>query len=162
MEYSLEAVAKKMIFVIVCASAVIALGGYIFYQSADAMPFAIGVMMAMGVNIIKVLWLKKTVNNAADMQVKSAKRHTQIQVFLRLVLTAGVFLAAGLLHSTHVNLIGTALGIFSLPIASYSMHFFFKNHHSNILKEAEVHAYQDAIDEINTIVTEKETKAADL
>jgi len=156
MEYSVKAVAKRMIIVIVCVSVFIALGGYMFYRSEDAIPFAFGVAMAMCVNIIKVLWLKKTVTAAIDMPPKSARRHVQVQFILRVSLTAGVFLIAGLLHGTHVNLIGVAFGIFSLTIASYSMRFFVGNHHSGILKESEAYSNQDAIDEINAIVADAE------
>ncbi|MCL2572044.1 MAG: ATP synthase subunit I [Defluviitaleaceae bacterium] len=161
MEYSVEAVAKRMIIVIVCASAVIALGGYIFYRSTEAIPFALGVSMAMCVNIIKVLWLKKTVTAAIDMQSKSARRHMQVQFFLRVVLTSGVFLIAGLLHGTHVNLMGVAFGIFSLTIASYSMKFLIKNPHPDTLRGKDTNSTQDAIDEISVIVEEAEKNTKD-
>jgi len=161
MEYSIEAVAKRMIIVIVCVSAVIALSGYVFYRSTEALPFAIGVSMAMCVNIIKVLWLKKTVTAAVDMQSKSATKHVQTQFFLRVVLTSGVFLIAGLLHDSYVNLLGVAFGIFSLTIASYSMKLFIKNPHSDILRGTEANATHDAIKEISTIVEEAEKNTRD-
>jgi len=137
MEYSMEAVSKRMILVIVILSIFIAIGGGIFFFVNDnlqgIMPFAMGVLIAMVVNIIKVLWLKRTVERAVTMEESKAKLHLQVQYFIRLMLTAGAFLLAAFPLSNIVDLIGVFIAIFTLPIATYSVKLFLKDQQPEVL-----------------------------
>lgn len=155
----MDAVAGKMVLVVVCLSVAIVIGGFIFYESRDAriesLPFAVGVTMAMGVNIAKIYLLKRAVGRSVEMEATAGKLHLQSTYFMRLLLTAGVFLVAGLLHGTFVNLIGTGIGILTLPVATYSVHFFIRNHHPDVSLDSAsaggASPTQDAIEKLNAI-----------
>jgi len=172
MDYSMDAVANKVIMVIAGLSFLIAVGGYIFYMmradAAYAFPFAAGVAMAMGVNIAKVLLMKNAVNNAVKREAVAAKLYLQGQYFLRLTITGVVLFIAGWLHANmvtdagrpqYVNFMGAFFGIFTFPIAMYSMRFFLRDE----LKDAEIlpssdtgsSSIQDAINELNAIGAEE-------
>ncbi|MCL2215481.1 MAG: ATP synthase subunit I [Defluviitaleaceae bacterium] len=166
MDYSVNAVANKMVFIIALLSLVIALGGLVFYHFTGdilgAIPFAVGAATGGGVNIIKVLWLKRTVSRAVNLDATSASLHLKGQYFLRLMLTLAVLLISGFLHGTFINLIGVAIALLAtMPIASYSMQFFVPK---DKLAESVINApggssknpAQNAVDEINAIVAEAE------
>jgi hypothetical protein len=168
MEYSMSAVAKRMILVIIGLSVAIAAGGYVFYHYRPAItldyaiPFALGVAVAMVVNIIKVLWLKIAVDRAVNRDPRGAQLYLQGQYFLRLLFTGAAFFAVGFMHDPQrINVIGMVIGIFTLPIATYSMHFLLKGYHSDVITGVAAlptNSAQDAIDEINTIVAEASEK----
>jgi len=159
MEYSVDAAANKMILVIVCLSTIIAAGSFVFFRNIEeTIPFAIGVAMACGLNVAKVVLLKRSVLNATTKEANAAQLHLQSTYFLRLLLTVAVLLTAGLLHANggYVNLIGTALGLLVFHVASYSMRYFLREHLVDgvIVSSAEaggVSSAQDAIDKINDI-----------
>jgi len=159
MEFTMDAVANKMILLIICLSALVMVGGAVFFHFHPsfyingAIPFAVGVAMAMVVNVTKVFWLKKTINKTVDMDApKSAKLFFQLQYFLRIVFTGVVLLIAALVPDHIVNLLGVIIGILTFPIAMRLMQFF-------IPKDAEiitdippkVDFVQDSIDEIEAI-----------
>ena len=159
MEYSIDAVAGKMILVIVVLSILISIGGAIYFQTVDeAAPFAAGVAMTMALNIAKVLLLKKAVANSLTKDAFSAKAHLQYTYFLRLILTAAVLVAAALIPDNFVNLFGAVFGIFTLHISSYSMRYFFRHALADeiIASSANIPSSptHDAIQEINAIVSE--------
>ncbi|MCL1843604.1 MAG: hypothetical protein FWF79_07305 [Defluviitaleaceae bacterium] len=172
MEYSIDAVANKVIMMIIVLSALIVAGGFVFYIANEnvggAFPFAAGVAMAMGLNITKVILMKFAVDAAMKRDAISSRLYLQGQYFVRLLIMLAVFVVAGLLHQNVttetgspavVNLMGVVFGIFTMPVAMYSMNFFFKDElnssHSNILNSsASAGAAQDAINEINAIGTE--------
>ena len=160
MEYSMDAVARKMIQVILFLSALIAVGGIVFFRLPQALPFVTGVSMAAGVNVAKVFLLKKAVTDAVKKDAASAKVHIQATYFMRLMLTLAVLLAAALLPNDYVNLMGTVIAIFTLPISTYSMRYFFRHQLGEDIMTASVNmpsnSAQDAINEINAIVSEKE------
>ena len=134
MEYSMKAVSQKMILVIVILTVLIAIGGGVFYFVNDnflgIIPFAAGAALAMLANIAKVLLLKRTVEIAVDKEEASAKLYMQGQYFIRLLLTAGVFLLAVFIPDSIVNFMGTVIAIFTLPIATYSVKFFLKDQYT--------------------------------
>ena len=150
-----------MMMVIVAVSVLIAISGIGFYLFNDnvsgIIPFIIGVTMGSGVNIIKVIWLKKSVTRAITLEAYAATAHMKSQYFLRLMLTLFVLVAGGFLHQAgHVNLIGLAIAlIISMPIASYSMQYFVpKDEHTEALTSSlttKSSSTQDAIDEINAL-----------
>jgi len=182
MEYSIDIVANKMVLVISGLSVIIALIGYFILASmagnadasllartlmgvnlrqevraADAIPFAVGVGMAMGLNIAKVILLKRAVNNSLKREANEAKFYLKGQYFLRLVLTIAVFVIVGLFHSSdpqHINAMGTVYAIFTFPIAVYSMRFFMRDALKDEILEGKIdsgNAVKSAIEELKAI-----------
>jgi len=163
MEFSMNAVVNKMILIISLIALALAIGGYVFYTSTEAIPFAVGVAMGAGVNIIKILWLRVSISKAITMDANAATIHLKMQYFLRLMLTFAVLVLAGLLHGTYVNLIGMALAlVLTMPIATYSMRLFLpKDEHVEAINGAFVASSsptQDAIDQINAIASSETDK----
>ena len=158
MEFTIDAVASKMIFLIVCLSALIVVGGFIFFHVStafelnEAVPFGVGVAMAMGLNITKVIWLKRTINWTVDMDTpKVAKLHYQMQYFLRLLFTAVVLLVAALAPDNIINLFGVIIGIFTFPITMRLLQFFIPPD-TVINKEGQSTDFvQDSINEIESL-----------
>ena len=140
MEYSIKAVSRKMILVLAVLSALVAVGGGVFYfftsNVAGILPFAIGVLVALCANVIKTLMLKNAVEKIAEMEdAKSASVHLQGQQLLRLVIT-GVFLAlAHFAPDNIVNLMGAVVGILTLPVANHIMYFFVRDKEGKEKKE---------------------------
>ncbi|MCL2047945.1 MAG: hypothetical protein FWG87_04380 [Defluviitaleaceae bacterium] len=159
MDFSMSAVAKKQIIVIIAASAVFSLCGYLLFSAfagdtqsalfsslmgvnshanaADTLPFTIGIFIAMLLNIIKVLMLKRMVANAVERDEQSAKNYLKVQSLSRFTITAVVLVITAWLHSSVtneagnplvVNFMGVFFGIFTLPIAAHSMRFFLRGH----------------------------------
>jgi len=159
MDFSVDAVAGKMVAVIIAISAIMMVSGFIIFASlagnddasvllgmilgviastvevADGIPFAVGIFAVMCLNIAKVLLMKRAVNNSLERETGQAKLYLQGQYFTRLVLTAAVLFVAGWLHSErlndagnpqYVNFMGAFFGIFSFPLAIYSMRFFLR------------------------------------
>jgi len=157
MEFSIDAVANKMILVIVCLSVFVVAAGAIFFQLntsfylSDAVPFAVGVFMAMAVNVIKVIWLKKTINKTVDMDAPQyAKVFFSLQYFLRIVFTGAVLLIAALAPDNIVNLLGVIIGILTFPIAMRFMQFFIPADTATSYKTLpDADIVQDSTDEIN-------------
>ena len=159
MEYSIERAAGKMVQVILVLSVLIAIAGAVFYGNLhEALPFAAGVAMAAGLNVAKVLLLKGSVTSSLTKDPVSAKFHLQYTYFLRLVLTAGVLVAAALLPNEYVNLFGAIFGIFTLNIASYSMRYFLRHELASDVMAASAskasNPAEDAIKDMEAIVSE--------
>ena len=162
MEFTIDAFANKMILCIVGLSVLIALGGGVFFQLhqnsyvAEAIPFAVGVAMAMGLNIIKVIWLKATINKSVDMDTpKGARLFYQGQYFLRLLLTVAVLLVSAHAPDNIINLFGTIIGILTFPITMRLMRFFIPPDVEIPKSTPHTNHVQDAIAEIEAHV-EKE------
>ena len=131
MEFSIDAFARKMILCIVGLSVLVALGGGVFFQLhgnfyvSEAIPFAVGVALAMALNITKVYWLKATINKTVDMETPNyAKLFFSLQYFLRILFTVAVLLVAALAPDNIVNLLGALIGILTFPVAMRLMQFF--------------------------------------
>jgi len=162
MEFTIEAFANKMIICIVGLSALVALGSGVFFHLhenfyiAETVPFAVGIALAMGLNITKVIWLKASINKTVDMDTpKAAKLFYQAQYFLRLVLTAAVLLVAALMPDNIVNLLGTIIGILTFPITMRLMQLFVPPDTEILKPPTSTNHVQDAIAEIEAHV-EKE------
>ncbi|MCL2386096.1 MAG: hypothetical protein FWC89_00965 [Defluviitaleaceae bacterium] len=181
MDYSMDAIASKLVMVIAGLSVLVAVIAYALIASvsgdtemsllaiilavnidnttnANAIPFFLGIAMAMSVNIAKVFLMKRAVSNAVKREAVAAKLYLQGQYFLRLIITGIVLLVAGLLHPNTVNFMGTFFGILTFPVAMYSMRFFIrddvKDNHSEILeasKDSSNNSVQDVINELNAI-----------
>jgi len=152
-----------MIFLIICLSALVIAGGVIYYyvsaasETIEAVPFGVGVLMAMGLNIVKVIWLKKAINATVDMDTpKTARYFYQFQYFLRLLLTAAILLIAALAPNNIVSLIGVVAGIFTFPITMRLMHFFIPQDVEIPRESGKVDPVQEAIAQIEQIEKEAE------
>jgi len=137
-------------------------GGFIFFwQSAhhisELSAFAVGVSMAMGLNILRVFWLKRTVDTAVTLDSQAAANHLRSQNFMRFVVTIAVLLAAALLPDQFVNILGAAIGIFTWPIGMYLLRFFLKEELTDVNLGADKQSSVDsAIEEMNNIVASHE------
>ena len=113
----------------VCALGALSLAiivlGAICSPAAEILPFALGVLLTLGVNLLRVKMLDHSVNTALGLEVSSAANYLQLQYLLRFVLTGAVLVLAAL--SPYVNLWGAALGILTWPAATYALSFFVKN-----------------------------------
>ena len=113
-----------MVYVLGALSLAIIVGGAIFSPSSEVLPFILGVLLTMGVNLLRVKMLDHSVNTALGLEVGSAANYLQLQYLLRFVLTGAVLILAAL--SPYVNLWGAALGILTWPLATYALRFFIK------------------------------------
>jgi len=123
----LSATTKKIIWVICILSLVAILASvivcFIFYQPLDFWPFALGALLGAGLSIFKIIMLDRTVTKNLSKGDSFTQGPIYLQYFLRFVLTGLVLLLAALSPYTSM-LWGTAVGIFTLPIAAFSMKFF--------------------------------------
>ena len=131
MEFTIDTVANKMIMVIITLSAIVATGGVVFFfvsnsfEPIEAIPFIIGVTLAMSLNIAKVFLLKQAIIKTSDMSSpKSAGLTFQVRYFLRFLLTIVVLFTAALAPDNIISLWGALIGVFVHPIAVYAMRFF--------------------------------------
>jgi len=157
MEFSIGAVANKIIVAIICISALIAVGGAVFFHASaafsleEAVPFGVGVAMAMCANIAKILLLKRAIIKVTDINsTPNAKVHFQVQYFLRLMLTAGVLLLAALLPDSVASLLGAEIGIFAHPLAMHIIRFFIPTD-ALMSPDKPVQSGQDSVDNIKSI-----------
>ena len=117
--------AKKMIYVIGISALVIIGAGILYYRSAAAFPFALGVALTSGLNALKLILLERAVYNVVDMDAKRAERYILAQHMLRFALTAFVLVASALVP--FVSIWGAAAGIFTFPLAAYSTKIFLES-----------------------------------
>jgi len=140
MEFSIEAVSKRVIIVIIALSALIIIGGGIFHRSSNAIFFAVGVLVSMGINIVRVIWLRQSVIKAVAMEDSaSASNHIRIHRLLRFLFAFVILLGMHLIFGSEVMLWGAVFSIFTLTIAMHSMHFFVRNSSNNdkVIEESE-------------------------
>ena len=129
MDSALEKYAGKMIFIILCVSALMIVGVVVFLRSSQAIGFALGIVMAAGLNIVKVILLKYTVNRVTNMESGAASGFTGVSYIIRFILT-GLTLVAGHFLPV-VELLGVALGLLAMPIATYCLNFYIKRDYSD-------------------------------
>jgi len=85
---------------VVVAALVIIVIGSVFYRSLAAVPFALGVMVTSGLNIIKVRMLEQTVRRVVKMDDQEAgKNVVRLQYLLRYFITGVVLVAVGLIQN---------------------------------------------------------------
>jgi len=122
----LNDIAKKMIFVLCILLAVITVGSAIYYRSLAFLPFATGALLVVALNIVKIVMLDHAVDKALTMtEGKSAGNYMRVQYFLRFILTGAVLVFAA--TSPYINLWGAVAGVFTMPVAAYSMKIFYGN-----------------------------------
>jgi len=120
--------AKKMIAVICGSVAVfiaIAAGVYGVMGLAGFLPFALGLLLGGGLNVLKVALLDRSIAKAETAGEHAVVRQFQIQYLIRFFLTALAFLIA--VFVPFIDLWGVGAAILTMPIAAYSMKIFAKN-----------------------------------
>ena len=110
-----------MLMICVVALVIIA-GGAVFFQSIEALYFAIGVILTSSLNVLKIYMLERTVNRTLDMDnPESGKNFVRLHYLVRYFLTGAVLLGAGLVwiyvDPPFINIWGAVLGVFTLQIA---------------------------------------------
>ena len=117
-------VTKKMIWVMGLLLLITIAAGALFFRSPEALPFALGAVLGALSSVFKVISLDRMLARAQAEAQKGdwePKKSTQIQPFLRFLLT-GAVLALGF-FVPFINPWGVIAGIFFLPIAAFSMKF---------------------------------------
>jgi len=91
---------KLMIRMVLVAALVIIVIGSVYYRSLAAIPFAFGVLITSGLNIIKLRMLERTVHKVVHMEdPEMGKNVVRLQYLLRYFLTGVVLVAVGLIHN---------------------------------------------------------------
>jgi len=99
-----------LLFLVVTASV-------IFYRSLDFLPFALGAVLGVSLNIVKIFILEHTTVKVLNIESKRAGNYIRIQHFLRFILTGLVLLMAALLP--FINVWGSAVGVCTLQVAVF-------------------------------------------
>ncbi|MCL2362182.1 MAG: hypothetical protein FWC73_10265 [Defluviitaleaceae bacterium] len=159
MESTLSKYANKMIIVIVCASLLMVVGGAVFLRSFLAVEFGFGILLACGLNIVKVLLLKRAVDKATTME-HGISAYTGGMYMLRFLLTGVVLVAAYFLSGDEPLMVffGAALGLLAMPIASYALRFFIKDEGKVSVPVNDANIIDVVIDEIASISEDDEVK----
>ena len=119
------AVARKMMQVVGITAAVIIIAGTVYYRSLEVFPFALGVLLTSGINVLRLHMLNNAVEKAVNLtESKSAANYMRGQFLIRFVLLAAVLVASALLD--FINLWGAVYGVFTLQISAYAMKFLYK------------------------------------
>jgi len=95
----------------------VVIASVIFYRSLEFLPFALGAVLGVALNIVKIFILDRTTVKVLNMENKRAGSYIRIQHFLRFVLTGLVLLMAALLP--FINVWGAAIGVCTLQVAVF-------------------------------------------
>jgi hypothetical protein len=131
----LSLAARKLITSIIVVSLVFAAAGVsaaIFHQCTDGcthiiewikpVPFALGVILVAGLNIVKVFMIERTVNKTAEIgDVGTGKTYIRLQYLARFGLTAVVLIVAALVD--FIDIWGAVAGVIAFQIAAFSLKF---------------------------------------
>jgi len=125
---SIHAIANKWIIMIVILSAFVIVGGYfwgyVFTTTIEILPFSVGVVAMMVMNIISVLWLKKVVENAIDMEANTAGNYMRMQKLFRFLAIGAVLAIAVAAPDSIISLPGALASVFTLPVAMRLLYYF--------------------------------------
>jgi hypothetical protein len=83
----------------------------------DFLPFALGALLGVLLNAVKVILLDRTVSKVLGDEKVNAGNFVRWQHFLRFSLTALVFLLAALVP--FISILGTAAGVLTLQAAVF-------------------------------------------
>ena len=118
---NLSNISKRLIFVICISAAVIIAVGAVYYRSALALPFALGVFLAAGLNCLKIVMIERVAIKITQMG-EGVQGYVGMQYLFRLLLTGVVLFVCHI--SPFINLWGAVIGIFTLQVATLSLRFF--------------------------------------
>ena len=111
-----------MLLIICCLAVAAVIIGAVYYRSFAFFPFAAGVVLGAGVNIVKIKMIERVVKNATNAEKTISPAYVPIQNILRFLLTAIVLGLAAFFD--FISLLGAAVGIITMPIAGYSLSVF--------------------------------------
>ena len=91
---------KLMIRMVFISALIIIVIGIVYYRSFAALPFALGVIVTSGLNIIKLRMLERTVQKIVNMEDQEAgKNLVRFQYLIRYFITGAVLVAVGLISN---------------------------------------------------------------
>lgn len=109
--------ASQMIVVVALVNVIACLIYFIYYRTASALPFVLGIILGSITSLFRVFILEITVNNI--VYKNKNKNFAQFSHLGRLFLVFIVLLIGALVDG--VSLFGVIIGIFSYQIATYSL-----------------------------------------
>ncbi|MGF7145198.1 cell division protein FtsX [Anaerotaenia torta] len=112
---------KKVTLTICILTPILILASALYYRSLSCLPFIWGALLGAAVSIAKVFLLERAVNQAVNMEKKTASGYIQLQHLLRLLLTGAVLMLAALVPA--ISLWGAAAGIMTYQIGIYLIRF---------------------------------------
>jgi hypothetical protein len=112
----LTGIAKKTIAALCALLLPLVAGSIVYYRSISFLPFALGALAGISLNIGKVLMLDRVVSKSVAMEADRAGNYIRAQYLLRLLLTGLVLFAA--VSVSFIDLWGVAAGILMLPVAT--------------------------------------------
>jgi len=125
---SMDLYVKRMSWVVCIISLTIVGGGVIFYRSPAVLVFALGVVLTAMLNLLKIRWIRHSIEKATEMEAAYGHMYIRGQGMLRMFLTLGVLVGVGFLSQLDVFglplLMGAVLGLLTMPVAAYSMALF--------------------------------------
>jgi len=141
MDYTVDSFVSKMMKAVICISVLMIISGAAFFRSSLAVGFALGIGISMALNLVKILWLKRCVNRAVNMETAAAGAYISINYVLRYVLTGLVLVAAHFLPV--VDMFGAAIGLLSMPFANYAVHFLNRNNKPDDTQAPDSHEMEE-------------------
>jgi len=111
-------VTKKIIGVICLLTLLFTVAAALFIRHFGVLDFALGAILGAGLSVYKVISLDRMVSAAQEGR---PARGIHLRYILRFLLTGGVLLVGALVP--FVNFWGVVAGIFTLPLAAFSMRF---------------------------------------
>jgi len=131
MDIPIDVIAKKAILAIIFLSVLLILCGALFFylvaafELYETLPFAIGVVFSVVLNVVKVMLLKRTVKKVANMSsAQAGKQRFYIHHFSQLGLTIAVLFIAVTAPDHIVNVAGTIIGLFTFKLAMHLMQIY--------------------------------------
>ena len=121
----LSEAAGKMLFSISVLSSASVIAGFLYYRSVAALPFAAGIVLMYGTNILRIVMLDRTAGAVALTEGMAYANRVKLQYLARQLLTALVLVIAAL--TPYVSLWGAAAGIVTWSVAAYSLRLFIKH-----------------------------------
>lgn len=88
-------------------------------------PFSIGLLAGCLTSMYKVVSMETTLSRSIDMESDKAKPYGQLQYFIRFIVT-GVLVVLVVFLPNIFGMLGTVLGILSMPVGAYAAHFMLK------------------------------------
>jgi len=113
---------KKMILAIGVSSVFIIAAGAAYYRSFSVLPFAFGVLLMSALNAVTVIMLKRALALSLCMEGKAAGKFVQNYNLLWYLLIGLVLVLAA--KVPFIDLWGAVAGVFTMPVALFSMNFF--------------------------------------
>ena len=113
-----------MLFAVSVLSLVTVIAGFVYHRSPAALPFAFGVILMYGTNVLRIVMLDRVAEAAALPEGQGAVGRIRLQYLARLILTAIVLVVAAL--TPYVSLWGAAAGVVTWSVAAYSLKLLIK------------------------------------